>query len=332
MRTVYASAQADGSQKAIFSDEISDIAAARSGRNALAEFLQTTPLNASVPSKTYIGTAGWSIPRAEQSRFPKAESLLARYAKELPAVEINSTFYRPHRASTFERWAANVPRAFRFSVKIPRAITHDQRLTSSAKLLKTFLAELAPLGPRLGCLLVQLPPSLAFDARITRAFFTGLRKQFDRGIALEPRHASWFGDPADSLLNKFEVARVAADPPRAEGDGAPGGWPGLAYFRLHGTPRIYYSSYEDDYLDTLAGRLQSLQRARIPTWCIFDNTALGAATGNALSLIKLLGHKAASTGVDRGQEGRAMSAASTTRSRRSPPSPAASALPRRARH
>jgi len=241
-----------------------------------------------MPSKTYVGTAGWSIPRAEQPRFYPGESLLARYAKVLPAVEINSTFYRPHRASTFERWAASVPRAFRFSVKIPREITHDQRLANSTKPLKTFLANLAPLGSRLGCLLVQLPPSLAFDARVARGFFTVLRKQFDGGIALEPRHASWFGDTADRLMNKFEVARVAADPPRAEGDGEPGGWPGLAYFRLHGSPRIYYSTYEDGLLDALAIKLRALHRLRVPTWCIFDNTALGAATGNALSLIERL--------------------------------------------
>ena len=241
-----------------------------------------------MPSNIYFGTTGWSIPRKEKSRFPPSESLLARYAKVLPAVEINSTFYRPHRASTFERWASTVPRAFRFSVKIPRTITHDQRLASSAKLLKTFLADLAPLGPRLGCLLVQLPPSLAFEARVARAFFTMLRKQFDRGIAFEPRHRSWFGSSAERLLNKFEIARVAADPPRAEVDGEPGGWPGLAYFRLHGSPRTYYSSYEDDFLDALADRLQELRRARVPTWCIFDNTVLGAATSNALSLLDRL--------------------------------------------
>ena len=146
-----------------------------------------------MPSKIYIGTAGWSIPRAVQRRFPAGESLLARYAKVLPAVEINSTFYRPHRASTFERWAASVPRAFRFSVKLPQTITHEHGLAKSAKLLDAFLADLAPLGSRLGCLLVQLPPSLAFDARVARAFFTALRNRFDRGVALEPRHASWFG-------------------------------------------------------------------------------------------------------------------------------------------
>ena len=239
-------------------------------------------------SKIYIGTAGWSIPRAEQRRFPAGESLLARYAKVMPAVEINSTFYRPHRASTFERWAGSVPRTFRYSVKLPQAISHEQGLASSAALLKTFLADLAPLGARLGCLLVQLPPSLAFDARVARAFFTVLRKRFDHGVALEPRHASWFGTRADRLLRDFKVARVAADPARAEGDGEPGGWPGLAYFRLHGSPRMYYSSYEDAWLEALAHKLRDLRRHRIPTWCIFDNTVLGAATTNALTLIKCL--------------------------------------------
>jgi uncharacterized protein YecE (DUF72 family) len=237
-----------------------------------------------VPSKVYIGTAGWSIPRPEQRRFPAGESHLVRYAQVLPAVEINSTFHRPHRASTFERWAASVPRAFRFSVKLPRTITHDQRLVGTADLMKTFLTDLAPLGQRLGCLLVQLPPSLAFDRRVARTFFSLLRKRFERGIALEPRHASWFEDRAGQLLEDYEVARVAADPPRVEGGGEPGGWRGLAYFRLHGSPRIYYSSYDDDYLESLASRLDELRRHRIPGWCIFDNTTLGAGTSNALAL------------------------------------------------
>ena len=222
-----------------------------------------------------------------QHRFPGGDSHLARYAQVLPAVEINSTFHRRHQASTFERWAAGVPRAFRFSIKVPRTITHDQRLARSGPLLDVFLADLAPLGARLGCLLVQLPPSLEFDARVVRAFLTVLRRRFEHGIAFEPRHASWFGSRADGLLNDFEVARVAADPPRAENGNEPGGWRGLAYFRLHGSPRIYYSSYGDDFLGSIAAKLRNLRRRRVPTWCIFDNTTLGAATGNALSVFAL---------------------------------------------
>jgi uncharacterized protein YecE (DUF72 family) len=85
------------------------------------------------------------------------------------------------------------------------------------------------------------------------------------------------------------VARVAADPPRVEGGGEPGGWRGLAYFRLHGSPRTYYSSYDDGYLDSLAKKLGALRRRGIPAWCIFDNTASGAATANALSVIERAG-------------------------------------------
>lgn len=239
--------------------------------------------------KTYLGTAGWSIPRSKQRRFPPGSSHLARYAQVFAAVEINSTFYRPHRAETFARWAAIVPRTFRFSIKVPRTITHDQRLVACAPMLDNLLESVAPLGARLGCLLVQLPPSLAFDARVARNFLTLLRNRFDRGIALEPRHESWFESRADLLLENFKVARVAADPPRVEGGGEPGGWRGLAYFRLHGSPRIYYSSYESSYLKAIALRLRDLRRRRVATWCIFDNTTLGAATANALSLGQLIG-------------------------------------------
>lgn len=237
-----------------------------------------------MPSKTYVGTAGWSIPRATQRAFPAGSSAIARYSRVLPAVEINSTFYRPHREATFERWAASVPRGFRFSVKIPQAITHEQRLVGSGRELEAFLGSIEPIGSRLGCLLAQLPPSLAFDARQARAFFKVLRKRSPHNVALEPRHASWFTSKADQVMKDFRIARVAADPPRAQGDGAPGGWEGLAYYRLHGSPRIYWSSYGGDSLDVLAGKLRQLRHRRIPVWCIFDNTASGAATANALAL------------------------------------------------
>jgi uncharacterized protein YecE (DUF72 family) len=231
-----------------------------------------------------IGTAGWSIPRNEQSRFPGEGSHLERYARVFRAAEINSTFHRPHRESTFARWAASVPPGFRFSVKLPRTITHDQKLEGTEPLVEAFVAQLAPLGKRLGCLLVQLPPKLAFDEARAEAFLAHLRGVHDGPVALEPRHASWFTAAAESILVRFEIARVAADPPRVSGGLEPGGWPGLAYYRLHGSPRMYYSSYEDEFLARLAQQLIALRRGGTPTWCIFDNTTLGAATGNALSL------------------------------------------------
>jgi len=141
------------------------------------------------------------------------------------------------------------------------------------------------LGERLGCLLVQLPPSLSFEPGVATAFFTALRSRSAAPVACEPRHASWFTPEAEEILIEFEVARVAADPARVPSAGEPGGWPGLVYFRLHGSPRIYYSAYEEEYLDALASRLEEHTAAGRQAWCIFDNTVLGAATRNALDLL-----------------------------------------------
>jgi uncharacterized protein YecE (DUF72 family) len=233
----------------------------------------------------YVGTAGWTLPRDVQPRFPADGSHLERYAAILPAAEINTTFYRSHRAATWARWAASVPGGFRFSAKLPRAITHTARLVDADAALDAFLAEVGLLGNKLGCVLVQLPPSLAFDEPVAGAFFRALRDRHDGPAACEPRHPSWFTPRADALLAASSVARVAADPVRAPGADEPGGWPGLAYFRLHGSPRMYYSAYEPAYLDALAKRIADLRERGVPVWCIFDNTTLGAATANALHLL-----------------------------------------------
>lgn len=235
-----------------------------------------------LPHSPLIGCAGWSLPGSERVHFAGTGSLLERYASRFSAVEINSSFHRPHRVTTYARWSASVPADFRFSVKIPKTITHGLRLQGADILLDTFLTESAGLGDRLGCLLVQLPPSLSFELGVARAFFSALRSRTPAPVACEPRHASWFTAEAEELLIESEVARVAADPARVPAAGEPGGWPGLVYYRLHGSPRIYYSAYEEEYLDALAIRLNAAER---PAWCIFDNTVLGAATRNALDLL-----------------------------------------------
>ena len=111
----------------------------------------------------WVGCAGWNVPSQEKSAFPDGGSHLVRYAGGLPVVEINSSFYRTHRPATYARWAGAVPPAFRFAVKVPKAITHEAKLVGADGLLEAFLAEAGALGAKLGVLLVQLPPSLRFD-------------------------------------------------------------------------------------------------------------------------------------------------------------------------
>ena len=208
----------------------------------------------------------------------------------MPSVEINSSFYRPHAATTYVKWADSAPGHFKFAVKMPGTITHELRLRQPARLeplISRFVEETAGLGAKRGPVLVQLPPSLEFELRIANTFFRLLRSQLSGHVVCEPRHATWFSPKADALLIRHEIGRVAADPVRATGADRPGGWPGLVYFRLHGSPRTYWSSYEDRYLDVLADTISHVP-SFAEVWVIFDNTASGAALQNALRLAALL--------------------------------------------
>ncbi|MFN2400379.1 MAG: DUF72 domain-containing protein [Gemmatimonadaceae bacterium] len=239
-----------------------------------------------------VGCAGWVIPQLATDRFPESGSHLERYAATFTAVEINSSFYRSHRAATYARWAASVPRGFRFSVKAPRNITHVLKLRDATEELEAFISEVEHLGAKLGCLLVQFPPSLDFNRRSATEFFAVLRDRFDGAVACEPRHHSWFDPNGNDLLADFRVARIVADPPLVPSATEPGGWNGLRYYRLHGAPRMYYSAYQASYLDRLAARLAEAGATGVPSWCIFDNTAAGAAALDALALIERLQRRA----------------------------------------
>ncbi len=230
-----------------------------------------------------VGTAGWSIPRTSAESFPGSGSHLERYAHVFPCAEINSTFYRSSRLSTYARWAVSVPETFRFSVKAPRAITHDAALACTPAQLRVFLDEVQTLGSKLGAILFQLPPKGVLDAAVASTFFAVLRDQYAGPVALEPRHQSWFTPEVNSLLQKFRISRVATDPIRTPGAAHPGGDTGLVYYRLHGSPRPYYSAYTSEYLIDLAATLRHAAESAA-TWCIFDNTASGAAAANALTL------------------------------------------------
>ena len=241
------------------------------------------------PPACLVGTAGWSIPKQHAGAFAGEGSHLERYARRLPTVEINSSFYRPHRPATYERWAAAVPPGFRFSVKVPREITHIRRLVNTGSPLERFLGEVRELGRALGPLLVQLPPSLSYNEATVERFLGDLRECFDGQLACEPRHQTWFGDAAEAMLVNHQVARVAADPAILPRAAQPGGWPGLLYVRLHGSPEIYHSAYSPEEIEATVRLLHAASAGSENRWCIFDNTALGEAAGQALDLLRRLG-------------------------------------------
>lgn len=227
-----------------------------------------------------IATAAWSIPKTVADRFAGEGSGLTRYASVFKGVEINSTFYRRHKPSTFARWAESVPDGFRFSVKIPRELTHVRRMKDIGEPFGIFLEDISPLGKKRGPLLCQLPPSLAFDPDQMETALNAMRNADQGSIVIEVRHKSWASNEAAALLRKYAIDPVLADPAPvwlAEDFADP-----PLYVRLHGKPRIYYSSYTEEEISAFSKRLTA------GSWCVFDNTASGAAIENALTMLEML--------------------------------------------
>jgi uncharacterized protein YecE (DUF72 family) len=224
-----------------------------------------------------IATAAWSIPRKVADRFARQGRGLTRYASVFDGVEINSTFYFRHKTSTFGRWAASVPDGFRFLLKIPKEITHTRAMKDTAQPFEIFCADVAPLADKRGPLLCQLPPSLTLDATLLDTAFEAIRHIDDGTVVIEARHKSWASSEALDLLESYAIDRVLADPspvwPAESFDAPP------RYMRLHGKPKIYYSSYPDE-------EISAFSKLMAPDgWCVFDNTASGAAIENALTMI-----------------------------------------------
>jgi len=234
-----------------------------------------------------IGTAGWSIPAACVDHFPEGGSHLERYAQVFNAVEINTSFYRAHLPATYRKWADAVPVHFRFAVKMPRTISHLAKLRACQPLLEPFLAQVEQLGEKLGCLLLQLPPSLAYEPGTALLFFDQLRQAYHGPLACEPRHISWFGESVSRALRERHIARVAADPARIPRAALPAGDRSMQYLRLHGSPQKYYDAYPDSVLHHIARHLLHPDSRTAERWCIFDNTALGHATANAFAMLEL---------------------------------------------
>ena len=246
------------------------------------------PSNRQSKPEPHIGCAGWSVPASVarvKDTAGKAASHLQTYGSLFNCVEINSSFYRSHNRKTYERWAATVPDDFRFSVKMPQAVTHESRLQRADALVTSFIDEAQGLGPKLGCVLVQLPPSLKFEPARAAHFFAHLRTMYSSMAVVEPRHPSWFSAESETLLRTHRIGRVAADPAPAPGAEASGGHLEAVYVRLHGSPRMYYSAYPAQALAAVAETLRAPAHDR---WCIFDNTADGAAFNDAQELQRLL--------------------------------------------
>lgn len=155
-----------------------------------------------------------------------------------------------------------------------------------------FADEIAGLGAGLGAVLVQLPPSLAFLPSVSIPFLETASELFPCPIVCEPRHPSWFAGRVDAVLSGLAISRVGADPAVAPGAGEAGGNPDLVYLRMHGSPRTYFSNYDEEAISLLAAHAAACRARGATFWCVFDNTAAGHATGNALALLRTVSSSA----------------------------------------
>jgi uncharacterized protein YecE (DUF72 family) len=157
--------------------------------------------------------------------------------------------------------AASTPRSFRFSVKIPKQLPHEQQLVDAGPVLDRFAQEVSGLGDKLGAVLIQLPPSLPFDEAGAADFFAAFSRRVHAPAVCEPRHHSWFTPDVGAWLIERPIARAAANPAPVPGASDPGGWLGLAYIRLHGSPRMYYRGISRLFITALDDALWAIKEA-----------------------------------------------------------------------
>jgi uncharacterized protein YecE (DUF72 family) len=270
-----------------------------------------------VTGRVRIGTSGWVYPPWRGEFYPRGlahRRELEYLSRQVNSVEINGSFYALQRPSSYETWRDQTPDDFVFAVKGGRFITHMKRLRDvDAPLANFFASGVLALGGKLGPLLWQLPPTLAYDAELLAAFFDRLPRtttaaaelaarhderldgrawtttDADRPVrhALEVRHAS-FTDPAfPGLLRAHGVGLVIAD--------AAADWPYLedvtadfAYVRLHGGTELYVSGYTGEALDGWAQRIRGWTAQGVDAYAYFDNDAKVKAPRDAMALAQRL--------------------------------------------
>jgi uncharacterized protein YecE (DUF72 family) len=160
----------------------------------------------------WVGTSGYNYPQWKGSFYPEklpATKMLPYYAERLSTVEINYTYYRAPNKKILDGWNRATPDRFKLTLKAPKRITHDARLRDCGDLVRYFVETAATLGPKLGALLFQLPPSLKKDLPLLDAFL----ETFPQGVcaAFEFRHGSWLNDELYARLKARNLALCVAD-------------------------------------------------------------------------------------------------------------------------
>jgi len=233
----------------------------------------------------FIGTSGWQYGHWKGIFYPeelKYSEWLSYYCKYFSTVEVNVTFYRDVRVSTFEKWYQLTPENFQFSVKLSRQITHFNKLKVNKDLIESFIQKYSTFKYKLGIILIQLPPGLKFDVNLITDFINMLDKKYK--YTIEVRNKTFINDNFFEILKQNNIAFCIAD--------SAGRFPyyetitaNFIYVRLHGSQKLYASEYSDEELIEWANKIKVWDK---DTYIYFDNDYMGYAVKNALKIKKLL--------------------------------------------
>ncbi len=239
-------------------------------------------------ARILVGTSGWTYPEWRGFFYPDdlpSDRFLEYYAARFPTTEVNYSFYHLPSPASYEKWAAQVPETFIFSLKASRLITHTKRLTGVEEAWSTFVERARTLQARLGPILLQFPASFQRDTARLAAFLKTVRRDQLR-FAFEFRHLSWFTDGIYRLLERHGTALCIADSPSYPREDVLTA--DFAYLRFHGRTSLFRSSYSQTELRTEARKIKRYAKDGIDVYAYFNNTAGGAAMKNARTLRKLL--------------------------------------------
>lgn len=240
-----------------------------------------------------VGTSGWQYRDWKGDFYPgdvPQRRFLEHYATRFAATEVNVSFHRLPSESMIRGWLERTPKHFRFCLKLSRLITHNKRLRRCADVLGNFLERVAPLSPRMGPVLAQLPPSLEFDFDAVDDFIGLWAASARIPLAIEPRHESWMRPEVGDWLAERAVIPVVAD--------SGGRWPmarvaetGPVYLRYHGPEALYASGYSPQKMGHEARRIREWLSSGRSVWAFFNNTDVGDAWRDAERLARLVSRR-----------------------------------------
>lgn len=235
------------------------------------------------PEDVHVGCSGWVYRHWKGQFYPEGlpqKRWFAHYSAEFDTVEINASFYRLPRPETFDGWREKAPPGFRYAVKVNRFITHMKKLVDCSEAVDEFIALARRLGPTLGPLLHQLPPSLKRNDERLDGFLAHLPPDLEHVV--EFRSVDWYADDVLALLDRHGVGFVVHDliglasPRWASGR--------TAYVRFHGTSGKYRGRYTHEQMSSWADWLRDQRAAGRSGWAFFNNDIGGDAIEDARAL------------------------------------------------